>query len=134
MDQPRAAASVSFAASSAIARDSEGVDHDDAYQMYEDGYDSAMALSRAPNENFKVTHVYSAEASARVASMSAEWLAQTLPLPSRLAPTAHTTCDAMQVAIRVRPSLPREYKVLTIVRVTANTAAAADSGHARGCT
>ena len=57
MDQSRTAASVSFAATPANARDGDGVGPDDAYQMYEDGYDSAMALSRAPNENFKVSSV-----------------------------------------------------------------------------
>lgn len=54
MDRPSSVASVSFDSAPSTARFGDSGAHDDSYQMYEDGYDSALALSRAPNENFKV--------------------------------------------------------------------------------
>jgi hypothetical protein len=54
MERPHTAGSVSFDTNTSNGRLGDGAANDDVYQMYEDGYDSAMALSRAPNENFKV--------------------------------------------------------------------------------
>lgn len=54
MDRPSSVASVSFDSAPSTARYGDSGARDDSYQLYEDGYDSALALSRAPNENFKV--------------------------------------------------------------------------------
>lgn len=55
MERLHSVASVTFESDPSIFRGhGDSGSRNDSYQLYEDGYDSAMALSRAPNESFKV--------------------------------------------------------------------------------
>lgn len=55
MERPPSVMSASPDSLPSTSRVGDSGSRDDSY-LYEDGYDSAMALSRAPNENFKVGH------------------------------------------------------------------------------
>ncbi len=53
MERPLSAMSASHDSVPSTSRAGESGSRNDSY-VYEDGYDSEMALSRSPNENFKV--------------------------------------------------------------------------------